>query len=54
LRRDDIKQVSDRVVDSKGDPLGTRRSLIVRDPDGHALEFLEERTETNVSAINRK
>jgi catechol 2,3-dioxygenase-like lactoylglutathione lyase family enzyme len=49
LKGHDIKRVSNRVVDSKEDSLGAHRSLIVRDPDGHALEFLEERAETTVS-----
>jgi catechol 2,3-dioxygenase-like lactoylglutathione lyase family enzyme len=46
LKAKGTKLVSTDVVDIGTGPLGRNRGLAVRDPDGHALEFLEERTET--------
>jgi catechol 2,3-dioxygenase-like lactoylglutathione lyase family enzyme len=43
------KLVSTGVVDLSAGMLGPHRSLVVRDPDGHGLELLEER-ETSASA----
>ncbi len=41
LKERGTKLVSTRVVDLSGGPLGPNRSLVVRDPDGHALELIE-------------
>jgi len=44
------KPVSARVVDLREEGYGPRRGFIVRDPDGHALEFLQDIAETASSA----
>jgi catechol 2,3-dioxygenase-like lactoylglutathione lyase family enzyme len=46
LKAKGTKLVSTGVVDTGTGPLVRNRGLAVRDPDGHALEVLEERTET--------
>jgi catechol 2,3-dioxygenase-like lactoylglutathione lyase family enzyme len=50
LKERGTKWVSTSVVDLSGGMLGLSRGLVVRDPDGHALELLEERTGTSASA----
>lgn len=42
--------VSPRVVNLPGTQLGSNRALVVRDSDGHALEFLEDPLESAFSA----
>jgi len=49
LKRAGAKLISARTIDLS-DGYGPRRGLIVRDPDGHALEFLQENVETASSA----
>lgn len=49
LKERGTKLVSTQVVDFRPMLLGPSRALVVRDPDGHALEFLQERAETTVS-----
>jgi len=46
LKERGTELVSTRMVDLGGDRPGLQRALVVRDPDGHALELLEERAET--------
>jgi catechol 2,3-dioxygenase-like lactoylglutathione lyase family enzyme len=48
LREKGARLVSTRVVDLNRER-GAHRSLIVRDPDGHALELVDESAETTVS-----
>jgi catechol 2,3-dioxygenase-like lactoylglutathione lyase family enzyme len=43
--------VSPRVVNLDGGSAGLRHGLVVRDPDGHAVELLEERAETCVPSL---
>lgn len=49
LKERGTKLVSTQVVDFRTVLLGPSRALVGRDPDGHALEFLQERAETTVS-----
>jgi hypothetical protein len=49
LRGHSIKLVSNRVVNSNRESPCAHRSFIVRDPDGHALEFLQESVEATAS-----
>ena len=49
LKERGTKLVSTRVVDLSGEGPGLCHGLVVRDPDGHALELKEERTETAAS-----
>ncbi len=41
LREQRMKFVSARVAALPGEPPKAARSVIVRDPDGHALQFIE-------------
>jgi extradiol dioxygenase family protein len=50
LKDKQTQLVSPRVVDLSGEAFGLHRGLIVRDPDGHALELGEEPTEASASA----
>jgi hypothetical protein len=50
LKDKQTQLVSRRMVNLSGGALGLRRGLIVRDPDGHALELGEESTEASASA----
>ena len=50
LRERRVKLVSARAADSSGGSDGLQRALIVRDPDGHALELLEVTAETTSAA----
>jgi catechol 2,3-dioxygenase-like lactoylglutathione lyase family enzyme len=50
LKGTGTKLVSFRAVDLREGGYGKHRGLIARDPDGHALEFLQESVETASSA----
>ena len=49
LKGTGMKLVSSRAVDLREEGYGKHRGLIARDPDGHALEFLQEDVETTSS-----
>jgi catechol 2,3-dioxygenase-like lactoylglutathione lyase family enzyme len=49
LKERGTRLVSTRVVNLSGEGPGLCHGLVVRDPDGHALELKEERTETAAS-----